>query len=189
MALEMENMQDQSRSDRKLKSKAVQMNEYLGSFAESFGEGVILLNNTLYLDTMILSNKNIAKNLIRSGNEKIALQVSELLLLPMDYFIDFVDQNIKKTKADFKPPVFPDKLPILGIFNETWNRISDLKNEFSEELAIPQSIYVEEGVLRFSDYTSFISNLKKTSTYYIDTLLILKSQVVWKGRSGFGQHL
>ena len=170
MALDMENMQDQSRSDRKLKTKAVQMNDYLGSFAESFGEGAILLNNTLYLDTIILSNKNIAKNLIRSGNEKIALQVSELLLRPMDRFIDFIDKDIKKTKAVFRPPVFPDKIPILGIFNETWSRISDLKEDFSEELAIPQSIYFEEGALKFSDYTSFISNLKKTSTYYMDTL-------------------
>ena len=137
MALDMEELQVQSRSKRKPKAKTEPMNEYLNSFAESFGEGVILLNNTLYLDTIILSNKNIAKNLIRSGNEKIALQVSELLLHPMDRFIDFIDKDVHKTKAVFKPPVFPDKIPILGIFNETWNRISDLKNDFSEELVIP----------------------------------------------------
>ncbi len=90
--------------------------EYLQSFADSFGEGFIMLNNTLYLDTIILSNRNIAKNLLRSGNEKIGVRVSELLLHPMDQLLAFISGDAKNKKAVFKAPVFPDKAICPGYF-------------------------------------------------------------------------
>ncbi len=170
MARDMEELPLLSRPKRKPKIKTEPLAEYLNSFPDSYGEGVILLSNTLYLDTIMLSSKNIAKNLLISGNEKIAIRISELLLQPMDKFIQFIKEDIKKPKPGFKPPVFPDKIPILDHFNDVWSRISSLRNEFSEELAVPLSIYGDAGVLRFSDYESFLTNLKKTSTYYMDTL-------------------
>jgi amino acid transporter len=170
MARDMEELPFLSRSKKKPKIKTEPMAEHLNSFAESFGEGVVLLNNTLFLDTMILSRKNIAKNLLKSGIEKITIQLSDSLLNPMDQLIHFVSEDINNPKADFKTPVFPDKISILAIFNETWARISDLKSEFSEDLAIPESIYGVDGALSFSDYNVFHTNLKKVSKYYMDTL-------------------
>jgi hypothetical protein len=153
-----------------IKVKMDNHDEYLSSFAEQFVEGVKHMNNTLYLDAHVLSTKNLARNIIKSGNKKISNSITEKLLEPIEDFIKVTEKAVSETDAEFKSIQLPDNLEVRQIFIEAWNKITDIIDNFPEDIEIPEAIYNASGNLHFSDYNVLHINLKKSSNYYMDTI-------------------
>ncbi len=144
--------------------------EYFASYAEHFGPGITLLNNTLSLDAYLLSIKTVAKNIIKSGNKKINDIISEKLLVHIDKLIEVTSQVIANPEIEFKPVQLPDTIEIQNLFVEAWNKITEIQYNFDEDVTIPEAIFDKNGNLHFSEYSALQVNLKKSSNYYLDTL-------------------
>jgi amino acid transporter len=151
-------------------AKPENLDEYFASYADYFGSGIMLLNNSMYLDAFILSSKNTAKNIVKSGNKKIAARVDEVFLSPLEKLMTTTQKIIENPSHEFKPIHFPEQIQIQDIFNEVWNKLVEIKYSYPEELELPVSLYHSEGNLTFSDYSPINTNLNKTANYYIDTL-------------------
>ncbi len=170
MASDMADVLNIREAKKKIKVKIENHDEYLNFFAEYFGDGILLLNNTMHLDAYLLATKNEAKNIVKTGNKQISNTIEEKLLNPLDELIKITDQVIKDPEIEIKTIQLPDKIEVQNIISDSWKRIMELLDHFSEDLEIPQDIFMADGNLRFSDYNAIRVNLKKSSNYYLDTL-------------------
>jgi hypothetical protein len=170
MAADMNDVSNIREAKKKIKTKIVNLDEYFNSYAEYFGDGILLLNNTMYLDAYLLSTKNKVKSIVKNTNKEISTIIDEELLTPLNELISIADQVILDPEIEFNPVQLPDKIGVQNIISDSWKKIMDLLNNFSEDLEIPKDIFNAEGNLAFSEYNAIRVNLKKSSNYYIDTL-------------------
>ncbi|MBN1253263.1 MAG: amino acid permease, partial [Bacteroidales bacterium] len=85
---------------KKTKEKQVDFSDYFNSFAENWTNGLSLLNNSLYLDTLILSEQKIIKNIVQKNNEKIRNLISEKIIIPVDKLIKNIENSTNSNFSD-----------------------------------------------------------------------------------------
>ena len=158
------------RSKKKTKRTQNIFSEYFNSFADNWGGGIDLINNTLYLDTLILSEQKIANNLIQKGNERIRAQVNEKLFVPIDKLIKNIENSYNLANSDIKPPAFPEELQIQKIFKDSYYKVSEVIDELPEEIILPDFVYKDSKPVSLSEYTPANANINKSGIYYLDTL-------------------
>ncbi|MDD2562629.1 MAG: amino acid permease [Salinivirgaceae bacterium] len=144
--------------------------EFFDSFGQNWGDGINQLCNTIYLNAIILSKKNIAKNLIDSGIEKVGIQISEGLLQPIKILES--NLNLVRQRSDQKldSPKFAVDFSVQKIFDESYEKITQIINGLPEEFVIPVSIYSNAELIAFNDYNSTTINLRKLANFALDTL-------------------
>jgi len=144
--------------------------EYFDLFPESLQNGVKLINNTLYLDTLILSQQKIFERIIQKCNAKIRLKVSEDIFALLNALLENIEISSNSNGTDMIPVVFPDDFQVSQIFLGSYNKITEILDELPEEILLPHSIYNNSIPVSLSDYIPTTSNLNKIANYYFGVL-------------------
>ncbi|GAF03305.1 amino acid permease [Saccharicrinis fermentans] len=158
------------KSKRKINVKKENTEELLNEFSDNWGKGMQLLSNTLYLDSLVLSRKNIFKNVILKGNTKINTLINDNFLKTLSLLEQNLEIMITGAETSLKPIILNNKLNILDIYNETYLKASELINDFPEELSVPESIHLDSKLIPFTHLNELPVSPFKTASYYIDIL-------------------
>ncbi|NJM15779.1 MAG: hypothetical protein HC896_10805 [Bacteroidales bacterium] len=135
------------------------------------GTGAMLLNNTLYLDVLVLSRKDMAGNIINKGNEKIAVQIADKLLTPMNQLRELLKGLLEKGSSETKPPTFTDDVLLLNLFSESFSKVKESLESMPETLTVPETVFQQWGPMSLINYNTAIINPYKSATYFADILL------------------
>ncbi|SMO52333.1 Amino acid transporter [Saccharicrinis carchari] len=173
MASDFESPTSLQQAKRKIKSEKDSTKELINEFTDNWATGMSLLNNTLYLDLLVLSRKNIFKNVIQKGNARINTLISGTFFPAINKLHEYMNADIDADAAAgfvAKSLNLKDQLDILPIYTDTYHKASELLEDFPEELSIPELITQNSEPLRFADFVPVNANLQKTAFYYIDVL-------------------
>ncbi len=140
-------------------------------YAEEWGNNSRLYNNTLYLDTLILTQKNVAKNIIIGGNEKIKQLINEKLQMPMLQLKEMLSEIMEQGVSTQKAPSLTHKVSIANYFNETFSKISDLIGNTPTEMAVPEKASLQSDVVSIPEHVAINVTPLKSAIYNTDTFL------------------
>jgi amino acid transporter len=161
-------------SIKKLNKKAGRklnlLTDYFSTYSESWESGLNLINNTLYLDTLILSNQKLSKNIVQKTNEKIRTLATDELLNPIDVLLKNIEASSKSAFSEIHAVTLPHDIQFQNISQELFDKIYDIIEDLPEEIALPELIFNELIPVNLIDYESINSNLHKVGSYYFDTL-------------------
>ena len=157
-------------SKRKIKIGKDSTTDVLSEFSENWATGMLLLNNTLYLDSFVLSRKNIFKNVIQKGNLRIVNQLTDTIIQAIDQLKSNMETIANQSDSVLKTVVLRDDLNMVNIFNETFHKSAELLEDFMEVLDIPESIFVNSEPLKFSEYSKVSVYPKKIASYFVDVV-------------------
>ena len=155
---------------KKVKGNHKNSYENLFELIENWGNGITLLNNTLYLDTQILSEQKIAQKIIQKSNERIKLHLTDEIYYPIERLIQKLNKSKDLKKHEDANVNFPDKFQIKRFFLDSINKIYDIIEELPEEILLPEKVYVDGSPLPLNNYTPILSNVKKVGISYFNTL-------------------
>lgn len=159
------------KASRKRKKSNVEENiTLLRSFSEDWSKGIQLLNNTLLLDIIILTQKDISSNIIKAGYDKILEQVSENTLQPANKLIEIIEQVSTLPDSSVKIPAFELKTPLVKMASDAIFKISDSISKLPQELSVPELIYKDSTPIPLLDYNERLVYPNKSGSYYVDTL-------------------
>lgn len=172
MASDLEAPDALQKSKRNIKGDKEVSKDGLNVFSDNWAVGMLLLNNTLFLDLLVLSRKNIFKNVIQKGNARISTIITGTFLPAMDKLKENMnaDMDMALSGSAPKPVALKDDIDILPIYSDTYQKATEILDDFPEELAIPEFITQNSEQLRFSDFVPVTANLQKTAYYYVDVL-------------------
>ncbi len=155
---------------KKIKGKTVNYQEDLSSFAETWGAGIQLLNNTFYLDILVLSKKTLFKNIILKGNSRASTLITDSLFSKQKLLVENLKSIIEKTQDDIEPVMLPDDVNLKEALNEAYDKALLLMDDLPEEQILPELIYKESELIPFNDYNQVSVNISKSAFYYLDIL-------------------
>lgn len=168
LAIDIETPPSLWKSVKKSNKQSFTIVEQLNAFAEEWGKGMHLLNNTLYLDMFMLTKKDIAINIISSGNEKIQKQVIENLIQPIQSLSEILKKLDKSEISKVKLPAFSEEILLLKYFDESFQKVSENIESVPKELIVPELIYHDSKLLHLLEYTEYAIYPYKLASYHID---------------------
>ncbi|MRT93926.1 amino acid permease [Ancylomarina sp. 16SWW S1-10-2] len=157
-------------ANTKFKSHHIIQNDYLASYADNWETAVNLINTSLYLDILIISQQKIGINLLLAGNERMSAHINELVINPILKLAENIDLVANTDTVEVKSQIFPDNLEIQSFFNESYTKLSKIIEELPESMQLPTTIYKNSKAVPFSELTSIDINLRKIGSHSFDTL-------------------
>ena len=161
---------DLKNSKKLIKSRSPQLNESINSFAENWGSGMQLLNNTLSLDIMMLLKKNQYENIISKANKRCSVPIEDSLFRKQDLLIENIRSIIQDAQSNIEPVLFPDELRLQAPLSEAFEKATALMGEMPEDYILPELIYKDSDWIEFSEYTPVSISVLKSANYYLDVL-------------------
>ncbi len=139
-------------------------------FSDNWVNALKLINNTLYLDTLILSNQKISRNIIQKNNKRIRMIITEGLIQSMDRIIANINAVKTASGAPITPGKFADNLQITAIVSEAHSKITEILEELPDEILLPETVFKDSETLPLERFIPQTISLKKLALYYLDTI-------------------
>jgi amino acid transporter len=155
----------------KFKKRNILQDDYLLSYAENWETAVNLINTSLQLDILIISQQKLGVNLLLAGNERMYAHINEFVMNPISKLAENIDTVAKNDTANVKSQIFPDNLQLQNFFSESTTKVSKIIDELPENIQLPTSIYKNSKAVPFNELTSIDINLRKIGSHSFDTLL------------------
>ncbi len=155
---------------KKIKVKPKYFIEEILNFPEDWILNSALLNNTLYLDSRVLSEQKIITGIVENFNEKIHSHYTEKVFAS----IDIILKNVKKASSDIssemKNVYFDEKTDVRLLFQETYYKISEILEWFPEDIEISEFSYNEENPeTKPKEFSPVFVEPYKIARFYFDT--------------------
>ncbi len=159
-----------SRAKIKIRKKLKNSVEYFTVYPEEWEVGIRLINNTLNLDALVLSDREIIKNIIQKGNDRVQALLIEKVIKPIDLLLENIEKVTNLSDLDISPLRFPDQIEIKSVFHESYLKIAEIIGTLPEEMLLPEAIVIDADAIQLSDYKMVSLNLHRVGRYYFDTL-------------------
>jgi amino acid transporter len=170
MAFDLSSPEQIKKSTKKPKTRPEKFKEYFDAYAETWGTGIELINNTLFLDSLVLSQQKIAQNIIQKCIDRIGGQVSSQLLMPMEVLMQNIEKVDKLQSTNIELVDFPEEVHVQDLFKDAYSKVSEIVEGFPGELMLPDRVFKDIDPLALSEYSQVATQVNKAGTYYIDTL-------------------
>ncbi|WP_372752505.1 amino acid permease [Labilibaculum sp.] len=170
LAEDLDNPKSIKSANAKFKTRNILQDEYLSSYADNWETAVHLINESLHLDILIISQQKLGVNLLLAGNERMYSHIHEFVINPISKLAENIDRVAKTDIANVKSQIFPDNLQIQTIFSESYTKLSKIIDELPENIQLPTAIYKSSKAVPFSELTSIEINLRRMGSHSFDTL-------------------
>ncbi|PKQ63363.1 hypothetical protein BZG02_08220 [Labilibaculum filiforme] len=167
---DMDNPKSIKTANAKFKTRSNIHDEYLVSYAENWETAVNLINTSLHLDVLIISQQKLGVNVLLAGNERMYAYINEFVISPITKLAENIDIVAKTDTANVKSQIFPDNLQIQNFFSESHTKLSKIIDELPENIQLPATIYKNSKAVPFSELTSIDINLRRIGSHSFDTL-------------------
>ena len=161
-------IQSISQTNKTAKSKLKTDTEFFETFSENWTGGMNLINNSLYLDCLILSQQEIIESIIQKHNEKLFSKIHENITQPVLTLSANIEKAISGSFLDIKPVSFPEIIKLKDAFQDTYYKMYEFIEKLPEEIMLPEAIPEELPEDNQFEFTSLQVRLNKVSKYYFD---------------------
>ena len=170
MAKDLNNHKSVKTANTKFKTRNTIQNEYLISYAENWETAVNLINTSLHLDILIISQQKLGINILLACNKRMYEHIKEFVINPISKLAEDINTVANTDNANVKPQIFPDNLQLQNFFRESYTKVSGIIEELPESIKLPTTLYKNSKAVAFNELTSIDINLRRIGSHSFDTL-------------------
>lgn len=156
-------------SHRKIKQTPASAIDYLNAFADNWNDGITLINNAIFLDSRILSNRKISKSILQKTYERLLSILSDALLKPIDQLVMNIEIAQETELESLKPAEFQETIRIQHLASEAYLKITELIEDIPDEIVIPQSLFNDALPVQLETIFPVSITLRRITENILDT--------------------
>jgi hypothetical protein len=158
------------KSEKLCKQKTKPLAEYIDGYADTWGDACSMINNSLQLDSLVLSEQKICMNIVQKSNLHIKNLIQEAIFSPVDKLLATIDKTTRLELGGIVHVSFNENLQLSQIATELFAKISGIIDELPSDLKLPDRIYQNDQPVIFTEIDGSTNNVRKVANYYFDTL-------------------